>query len=410
MRMMNPTATPAALASGRNLLPYVLCGGLILGAAMGVRHVQGLFLLPMTGERGFTREAFAFAIAWQNLFWGLTQPLAGMLADRYGSARVLAGGLVAYALGLWGMSVAATPLQLLIAGGFVIGAGLSGTTFGVVYGVLSRIAPVQDRGWALGLAGALGGLGQFVMVPVAHELIAGVGVVMALIVLAVALAALLPAGVALREGEAGAGGGQSMGAALREAFAHRGFWLLNAGFLACGFQLAFVATHLPAYLLDHGLTARHATIALALIAFANVAGTYACGVLGAHARRKHLLAVLYLIRAAAMGLFVLVPLSPLTLYLFCAVMGFLWLGTVPLTNGIIAQVFGVRYLGTLFGFVFFGHQLGAFFGVWLGGLVYEHTHSYAWLWAGSVALGVLAALLHWPIDDREIVRGNLAVA
>lgn len=395
---------------GRGLLLYVVCGGLIMGAAVGVRHVQGLFLLPMTAERGFTREAFAFAIACQNLLWGLTQPVAGMLADRYGSARVLVGGLVAYALGLWGMSVAGTPAELTFYAGLMIGAGLSGTTFGVVYGLLSRLAPVQARGWVLGLAGALGGMGQFVMVPVAHELIDGVGAATAFVVLACALVLLLPAAVMLREGEAGAGGGQSMRSALREAFAHRGFWLLNAGFLACGFQLAFVATHLPAYLLDHGLTARHATIGLALIAFANVLGTYVCGVLGARARRKHLLAVLYLIRAAAMGLFVLLPLSPLTLYVFCAVMGFLWLGTVPLTNGIVAQVFGVRYLGTLFGFVFFGHQLGAFFGVWLGGVLYEHTHSYHWLWAGSVALGVLAAILHWPIDDREIARPVLRPA
>ena len=197
---------------------------------------------------------------------------------------------------------------------------------------------------------------------------------------------------------------QSIGAAVREAFAHRGFWLLNAGFFACGFQLAFIATHLPAYLLDHGLPARHASVALALIALTNVAGTYACGHLGGLLRRKYVLSVLYLVRALTMAAFVAAPLSPASVYVFAAVMGFTWLGTVPLTNGVISQVFGVRYIATLFGFVFFGHQLGSFFGVWLGALVYDATHSYLPLWIGSIALGVLAALLHLPIDDARVAR------
>ncbi|HEX4327968.1 MAG TPA: MFS transporter [Burkholderiales bacterium] len=396
----------AETGGGRQrLLLYVICGGLIMGAGLGARHVQGLFLLPMTIERGFTRESFAFAIACQNLVWGLAQPGAGMLADRYGAAKVLVGGLLVYALGLWGMSAAASPGMLTLCAGLLIGCGLAGTTFGVVYGALSRLAPVAHRGWALGLAGAVGGLGQFVMVPLAHGLLDGVGVAATLLLLALGMVALLPAGIAVRENAAVAGGAQqSMGAAVREAFGHRGFWMLNAGFLACGFQLAFIGTHLPAYLLDHGLNARHATIGLALIALSNTVGTYVAGVLGARARRKHLLAGLYLIRVVAIGLFITLPLSPFTLYVFCVVMGFLWLGTVPLTNGIVAQVFGLRYLGTLFGFVFFGHQLGAFFGVWLGGVVYEHTHSYQGLWLGAMALGLIAAALHWPIDDRQIAR------
>ncbi|MDF0501095.1 MFS transporter, partial [Burkholderia cenocepacia] len=203
---------------------------------------------------------------------------------------------------------------------------------------------------------------------------------------------------------AAAGPDQSIGEAVREAFAHRGFWLLNAGFFACGFQLAFIATHLPAYLLDHGLPARHASVALALIALTNVAGTYACGHLGGLLRRKYVLSVLYLVRALAMAAFVTAPLSPASVYVFAAVMGFTWLGTVPLTNGVISQVFGVRYIATLFGFVFFGHQLGSFFGVWLGALVYDATHSYLPLWLGSIALGVLAALLHLPIDDARVAR------
>ncbi|MDB5803574.1 MAG: major facilitator superfamily 1 [Betaproteobacteria bacterium] len=399
----------AETGTGRQrLLLYVICGGLIMGAGLGARHVQGLFLLPMTMERGFSRESFAFAVACQNLIWGLAQPGAGMLADRYGAAKVLVGGLLLYALGLWGMSAAASPLMLTLSAGLLIGCGLAGTTFGVVYGALSRLALEAHRGWALGLAGAVGGLGQFVMVPLAHGLLDGVGMAVTLLLLALMMVALLPAGIAVRESVKAAGAAQqSMRAALREAFAHRGFWMLNAGFLACGFQLAFIGTHLPAYLLDHGLNARHATIGLALIALSNTVGTYVAGVLGARARRKHLLAGLYLVRVAAMALFITLPLSPLTLYVFCVVMGFLWLGTVPLTNGIVAQVFGLRYLGTLFGFVFFGHQLGAFLGVWLGGVVYEHTHSYHWLWIGSIVLGVVAAALHWPIDDRQIARPAL---
>ena len=390
----------------RALLLYVLCGGLILGAALGVRHVQGLFLLPLTQDRGFTRESFAFAIACQNLMWGLAQPFAGMLADKFGAARVMVGGLLLYAAGLWGMAQAATPLQLTLTAGVLVGMAQAGTTFGVVYGALSRMTSLRDRGWALGLAGAAGGLGQFVLVPAAQGLIGALGYAATLLVLALSLAALLPAGIALRERAApGADAAQlSMRAAVGEAFAHRGFWLLNAGFLACGFQLAFIATHLPAYLRDNGLGGREAMAGLALIALTNVIGTYYSGVIGMRWRRKRLLAGLYIARAAAIALFIALPLSPLTLYAFCAVMGFLWLSTVPLTNGIVAQVFGVRYLATLFGFVFFGHQLGAFFGVWMGGLVYEHTHSYQLLWLASIALGLLAALLHWPIDDREIVR------
>lgn len=406
---------PGPAAPSRNLWLMVLAGGIVMGLALGVRHVQGLFLLPVTMDRGWSRETFAMALAVQNLTWGVAQPFTGMIADRFGSAKVILGGLVFYALGLAGMAHAATPAAFMWSAGICIGIALSGTAFAVIYGALSRLVPPARRGWALGVAGAVGGLGQFTMVPAAQWLIGGSGWVGALLIFAAVLAVAMPLALPLKETSRRAAGAasapdQPLGAAIREAFAQPGFWLLNLGFLACGFQLAFIGTHLPAYLMDKGLRAADAVAALAIIALANVAGTYVCGILGAHHRRKYLLAGIYLLRTAAMALFFLLPLSPASVYVFAAVMGFVWLGTVPLTNGLISQVFGVRYITTLFGFVFFGHQVGSFLGVWLGGVVYEATHSYDLIWIGAMALGVLAAVLHWPIDDRELPRIRAAVA
>ena len=390
----------------------ILAGGIVMGLALGVRHVQGLFMLPVTLDRGWSRETFGLAIAIQNLAWGIAQPFAGMLADRFGSARVVVAGLVFYALGLFGMAHASSVGVFVWSAGVSIGIALSGTTFGVVYGALSRLIPPERRGGALGLAGAIGGFGQFAMVPSAQWLMSGWGWVATLGAFAVLMACLLPLALPLQDRPArvGAGGAAELplGAAIREAFAQRGFWLLNLGFLACGFQLAFIATHLPAYLLDKGLHASDAVAALALIALANVFGTYVFGLLGARRRRKYLLAGIYLARTAAMVLFLMAPLRPWTVWIFAAVMGFLWLGTVPLTNGLVAQVFGVRYLTTLFGFVFLGHQLGSFLGIWLGARVFEATRSYDLVWLLAMGLGLLAAALHWPIDDRELVRAGPA--
>lgn len=388
----------------------VLIGGIVMGLALGVRHVQGLFLLPITMDRGWSRETFAFAMAVQNLTWGLTQPFAGMVADRYGSARVVVGGLALYALGLVLMAQAPTPSAFVWSAGVCVGLAQSGTTFGVVYGALSRLVAPERRSAALGLAGAVGGLGQFAMVPAAQGLLSGLGWAGALAMMAAGIALLLPFAFALNDRRhiaASGAAGMPMSAAIREAFRHRGFWLLNLGFVACGFQLAFIANHLPAYLIDRGLRPADGVAALAIIALANIAGSYACGLLGGRHRKKYLLAGIYLARTAAMALFVAVPLSVTSLHLFAVAMGLLWLGVVPLTTGLLSQVFGVRYITTLFGFVFFGHQLGAFFGVWLGGYVFEATRSYAPIWFGAMALGVLAAVLHWPIDDREIVRPGM---
>ncbi len=399
------TASTAPLA-GRTLIA-VLCGGAVMGLALGIRHVQGLFLVPMTLDRGWSRETFAVAIALQNLCWGLAQPVAGMIADRFGAVRVVAAGTLLYGAGLAAMSQATSAAGLVLGAGVAIGCAQSCTTFGVVYAAISRIADPAVRSRALGIAGALGGFGQFAMVPLAQGLQQWVGWSGALVALGVAVAALLPAARALDDAGARTAAAaepreQSLREAVREAFGHRGFWLLNAGFLACGFQLAFIAAHLPAYLLDLGLSARDAVVGLALVALANTVGTYLFGLWGGLHSRKRLLAGIYLARSAAMALFLLAPPSAASVDVFCAAMGFLWLGTVPLTSGLVSGVFGVRYIATLFGFVFVGHQLGGFLGVWLGGVVYDRTHSYHLVWLGAMSLGVVAAGLHLLIDERPL--------
>ena len=394
----------------KNPLALVVAGGLLMGLALGIRHAQGLFLIPVTTDRVWSREAFGFAIALQNLIWGVAQPFAGMIADRFGSAKVMAVGVASYATGLFLMSGAATPVEFTLSAGMLVGVGLSGTAFGAVYGALSRMVPPERRSWALGLAGAIGGLGQFAMIPLAQGLIEWLGWATALIAFGVAMATLLPLTFQFQDCLSPSTSNvrqQSMRAALKEAFSHRGFWLLSLGFFACGFQLAFIATHLPAYLIDKGLTAKDAVAGLAIIALTNVLGTYYCGHLGDLFRRKHLLAGIYFVRAAVMLLFVLLPISSYSLYAFCAVSGFIWLGTVPLTNGLVSQIFGVRYVATLFGFIFFWHQLGSFLGVWMGGYVFDATRSYDLMWAGAILIGLVAAALHYPIDDREIVRSPL---
>jgi MFS family permease len=387
-------------------LVIVICGGVIMGLALGARHVQGLFLLPMTSAHGWSRQEFALAMALQNLVWGLLMPFTGMIADKFGTAKVLLGGCLMYALGLYLMAYSTSSIELLLTCGLMIGAGLSATSFGTVYGALSRLVTPEQRGWALGLAGAVGGLGQFAMVPAAQGLISGFGWLAALVILALVMMSISPLSAALAEPAHTAVGqkDQTLREALSEAFAHKGFWLLNLGFLACGFQLAFIAGHLPAYLMDKGMTGRSAVVALSLIALTNIAGTYYSGILGTKYKRKHLLAYNYLLRSVAIAAFVMLPLSEWTLYPFSIVMGLLWLGTAPLTNGLVSQVFGVKYLTTLFGFVFVGHQIGGFLGSWLGGLVFDATKSYDLVWFGAIALGLVAAALHWPIDDRQVVR------
>jgi len=407
------TSSSISPSGARDAWRAVVAGGLVMGCALGIRHVQGLFLLPMTLERGWPRETFALAIALQNLCWGLAQPVTGWIADRFGTARVVATGTLLYGAGLAAMAHSTSAGALALGAGVLVGCAQSCTTFGAVYAAISRLVAPERRGAALGVAGALGGLGQFAMVPLAQGLQAWLGWSAALVVLGALVALALPAARELDDRHThGPATGPAAGPGLREtlgaAFGERGFWLLNAGFLACGFQLAFIASHLPAYLLDNGLSARTAATGLALVALANIAGTWLAGMLGGRHSRKRLLAGLYLARSAAMALYLLAPPTAATTWAFCAAMGLLWLGTVPLTNGIVAGVFGARWLGTLFGFVFLGHQLGAFLGVWLGGLAYDRTHSYGAVWAGAMLLGVVAAGLHLWIDERPVDAGGAA--
>ncbi|HXZ00100.1 MAG TPA: MFS transporter [Stellaceae bacterium] len=400
--------------SARTRWLLVIAGGIIMGAALGIRGVQGLYMIPITADRGWSREAFGMALGLQNLVWGFAQPFTGMIADRFGTAKVIFVGAILYALGLCCMAYSTTTVEFNLASGLLFGVGLSGTAFGAIYGALSRLVPNTHRSWALGVAGALGGLGQFVMVPVAQKMLNNMDWVTSLVLFAGFMVLMSPLAAYLKDSSkphAATGGqpNQSVSAAIREALGHRGFFLLNLGFIACGFQLAFIAGHLPAYLTDKGMGAEGA-IALGLINFFNIIGTYMFGHLGDLLRRKYLLSVLYAIRAAAMGLFVLLPLSHLTIYAFSIVMGMVWLGTVPLTTGLVSQVFGVRYITTLFGVVFFGHQVGSFFGFWLAGYVFDMTKSYDLIWFIAVALGVFSAIVHLPINDKQVIPARQPVA
>jgi MFS family permease len=386
----------------------LLCGAVVLTLSMGIRHGFGLWLQPMTMDRGWTRETFAFAMALQNLAWGLAAPLAGGLADRFGAMRVLMVAALAYGAGLAGMAFSATGAGLALTAGLLIGVAQAGSTYAVVYGIIGRNLPAERRSWAMGVAGAAGSFGQFLMVPVENALIANLGWQGALWVLSCMSLLILPLALLLREPAAAlkpvGGSGQSVGAALREAFGNRSYQLVTAGYFVCGFQVVFIGVHLPSYLKDHGLTPDVATTALAIVGLFNVIGTYAAGSLGQRLPKRYILSAIYALRSVVIAIFLAAPLSPWSVYLFSAAMGLLWLSTVPPTNAVIAQIFGVQYMSMLSGFSFLSHQLGSFLGAWLGGWLYVVTGSYDWVWGLSIALGVFAALVNLPVREAPIVR------
>jgi MFS family permease len=386
----------------------LLCGAAIVTLSMGIRHGFGLWLQPITQSQNWSRETFAFAIAIQNLVWGFTGIFAGMLADRFGAFKVILAGTVLYALGLVGMATATTPLVFALTAGVLIGMAQAGTTYAVIYGVIGRNIAPHKRSWAMGVAAAAGSFGQFLMVPTEGLLISSLGWQEALMVLGAASLMMVPLAWGLHE-PALAGSftmrrEQSILQALGEAFKYPSFQLLMAGYFVCGFQVVFIGVHMPSYLRDKGLSPQVASYALALIGLFNVFGTYAAGVLGQRMQKKNILAFIYLARAFAISIFLIVPLSPGSVYIFSSVMGLLWLSTVPPTNATVAQIFGVAHLSMLSGFVFFSHQIGSFMGVWLGGYLYDRTGSYDLVWYIAIGLGVLAALVNLPIKEASIVR------
>jgi predicted MFS family arabinose efflux permease len=380
-------------------------GCLLALLSFGIRSSFGLFLAPMSADFGWGREVFAVAIAIQNLLWGLSQPVAGALADRYGSGRVLTVGALIYALGLFLMADASTPGMLTLSAGLLVGIGVAGASFAIVLAAFARLMPADKRSWALGIGTAAGSAGQFFMVPLGQGFISAYGWSMALTLFGGIALIMVPCAAALAgRSEHGGQFHQSVGGALKEAFKHPSYNLLTLGFFVCGFHVAFIQTHLPAYITDMGLDAGLAAWALALVGGANIIGALTSGMLGGRYSKKYLLSALYFGRAVAIALFVLLPISNASVLIFSFVIGLLWLSTVPLTSGLVAQFFGTRHMAMLFGIVFFSHQVGAFLGVWLGGYFFDATGSYDLVWWGSVALGLLAAAVHWPIREAAVAR------
>jgi MFS family permease len=388
----------------RNLV--IVAGCLIALIGFGARTSFGLFTEPLSALRGWDRETFALAIGIQNLLWGIGQPFAGALADRFGAGRVLAAGGAVYALGIFLMAASTTAGTLALTGGVLVGLGLSGGSFTIVIAAFARLVPDDRRSWAMGLATAMGSLGQFVFAPLGQSFISAYGPATALVLIGgfVAFIPVLARALSGDRGAAADGTHESGSVAVRAALTHPSYLLLTSGFFVCGFHIAFVSTHLPPYLTDLGLGTALAAWALALIGLFNVVGAYGAGVLGGRYSRRLLLSAIYASRAAAFALFVVLPVTPATVLVFAAAIGLLWLSTVPLTSGLIAVMFGTRHLGLLFGIVFLSHQVGAFIGVWLGGAVYDATGAYDLMWWASIALGMAAALVHLPIDERPAPR------
>jgi len=382
----------------------VLVGTLVVLLAMGVRATFGLFMQPLGLDRGWGRDVFSMAFAIQNLVWGLGSIAMGMLADRYGAGRTIALGAALYALGLLGMRGAESEWMLYMTAGVLVGLGQAGVTFPVVLPVVARAVPASSRSTVMGIASAGGSLGQFLVVPTGQALITTIQWPGAIWVLSLMIAAAVPLAYFLRGKPEAVLGGQSLGAAVRQAFSHKTFHFLFWSYFVCGFHTAFITLHLPAFVTDSGLNAAHGATAIALIGLFNVIGSYTAGRLGGRHSKKKLLAATYALRGVGILALLAVPLTPTVLFIFAAWMGLFWLGTVPLTQGLIGQIYGLRYAATLSGIVFLGHQVGSFSGVWLGGYTYAQTGSYTMMWWMGVALAFIAAALCLPVREQTLAQ------
>ena len=410
--------------SSKGLAPNILSlkallifGGLMVTLSMGIRHGFGLFNLPITFANDWGRETFALTIALQNLTWGAIQPITGALADRYGAFKIMVAGGALYVLGLAGMAISTDVLNFSLAGGLLIGLAQTATTYSVIYGILGRNVAAEKRVWAMGIAAAAGSFGQFLMIPVEQGLLSTFGAHDALLMLALLASLMIPIAFMLREPKLAnlyQGNNQTIKQALKEAVGNPSFRFLTLGYFVCGFQVVFIAVHLAPYLKDLSQiypdvgAPAVATTALALIGLFNIFGTYSAGMLGQHFPKHYLLAGIYISRSVAIATFIYLPLSLSSTYIFAAIMGFLWLSTIPLTNAIVAQIFGVKYLSMLSGLVFFSHQLGSFCGAYFGGYLFDRTGSYFIVWNIAIALGVFAFLINLPVKERAVHRSSLA--
>ena len=401
------SSSTTAPAGWRTPAVVIVAGCLIALVGFGGRSVFGLFLEPMTQANGWSRETFALAMAIQNLLWGIGVPIAGMVADRVGSARVIIVGTLIYALGTYGMANADSASMLHLTGGIAVGVGVAFTAFSLALAAMAKVVGPERRSLALGLGTAAGSMGQVVFSPITHGFIATLGWYPALMIIALSTLVMIPLALALPGGSVAKGeapSNQTLGEALNEAVAHRGYLLLTLGFFVCGFHVAFITVHFPTYVQDIGLDPKVGAYAMALVGLCNIAGSLGAGAVGQKRSKATSLTTIYALRAIIITALLLAPKTETTIYLFAAAMGLLWLSTVPLTTGLVAGLFGVRFMATLFGIVFLSHQLGSFLGVWLGGYLYDRVGSYDPMWWAGVALGVLAALLHWPIDERPVPR------